>query len=115
MVIRREAFEAVGGFDERFAIAFNDVDLCLRLRERGWRIVWTPAAELYHLESTSVGQPDSPARAAQYSSEVSLMVDRWGGTLLADPFYNPNLSLAKANQLAFPPRVALPWRDGPRD
>jgi GT2 family glycosyltransferase len=114
MVIRREAFDAIGGFDERFAIAFNDVDLCLRLRERGWRIVWTPAAELRHLESTSVGQPDSPSRAAQHSGEVRLMVDRWAETLLNDPFYNPNLSLSEANELAFPPRVAYPWKESAR-
>ena len=64
MLLRREAFADVGGFDEALAIAFNDVDLCIRLRQRGWRIVWTPSAELYHFESTSVGRHDSPARAA---------------------------------------------------
>lgn len=110
MLLRRDAFEGVGGFDERLAIAFNDVDLCLRLVENGWRIVWTPAAELYHHESTSVGRHDSPARREQFERERLLMVDRWGETLLCDPHYNPNLSLFVANTPSFPPRVEYPWR-----
>ncbi|MDQ3086756.1 MAG: glycosyltransferase, partial [Actinomycetota bacterium] len=110
MVLRREAFADVGGFDESLAVAFNDVDLCIRLRERGWRIVWTPAAELYHQESISLGRHDSVERADEFELETRLLVDRWGETLSRDPHYNPNLSLQHLNELAFPPRVPYPWK-----
>ena len=50
LAVRREIFEDLNGFDERLAIAFNDVDFCIRLREKGWRIIWTPEVEHYHLE-----------------------------------------------------------------
>jgi GT2 family glycosyltransferase len=106
MVMRREAFEDIGGFDEALAIAFNDVDLCVRLRQKGWRIIWTPAVEMYHHESASVGQHSAPHRHAQFAQEVKLMRDRWGEVLDSDPFFNPNLSLASFQyRLAFPPRV----------
>ena len=94
MVIRREVFEAMAGFDERFEIAFNDVDLCIRMRQAGWRIIWTPAAMIYHYESASVGRHDSPERAEKFAQEVKMMRDSWGSSLDRDPFYNPNLSLA---------------------
>jgi GT2 family glycosyltransferase len=105
MVVRRAAFVDAGGFDEAFAVSFNDVDLCLRMRDRGWRIVWTPDAELYHWESTSVGRPEaSSERELQFADEIKLATDRWGETLRRDPFYSPNLSLDSMNRLAFPPR-----------
>jgi GT2 family glycosyltransferase len=107
IVIRRNLFEEIGGFDEELAIAFNDVDLCVRLRAAGWRIVWTPAVELYHYESTSVGRHDSPERAGQFAREVASMRGRWGPVLDADPFYNPNLSLSREFHLAFPPRLPI--------
>ncbi len=62
MTIRRAAFAGVGGFDERFAIAFNDVDLCIRLKQAGWRVVFAGGAELVHGESMSLGPPDLAAR-----------------------------------------------------
>jgi GT2 family glycosyltransferase len=107
MAIRREAFEQVGGFNEALAIAYNDVDLCMRLRNAGWRILWTPQVEHYHHESASVGRADSPERRQEFAREVALMRELWGPMLDADPFYNPNLSL-RNNQmtLAFPPRLA---------
>jgi GT2 family glycosyltransferase len=104
MLLRRDVFQAVGGFDERFAVAFNDVDLCLRIRAAGWRILWTPAVELYHDESVSVGQVDSPERIRQFAGEIALMRQLWGPALDADPFYNPNLSLLYPFALASPPR-----------
>ena len=105
MAARREAFDAVGGFDEELAIAFNDVALCIRLRQNGWRIIWTPAVEMYHHESTSVGKHNAPHRHALFQQEVRLMRERWGDLLDADPFFNPNLSLVSLNYtLAFPPR-----------
>jgi GT2 family glycosyltransferase len=107
MVMRREAFYDVGGFDEGLAIAFNDVELCVRLRQNGWRIIWTPAVEMYHHESTSVGKHNAPHRFALFQLEVKLMRERWGDLLDADPFYNPNLSLVSLNyMLAFPPRLS---------
>jgi GT2 family glycosyltransferase len=105
LVMRKDVFLGVGGFDEELPIAFNDVDLCVRVRAAQWRLIWTPAAELYHHESTSVGRHDSPQRAAEFAHAVALMRKRWGPVLDADPYYNPNLSLRRAYHLAFPPRL----------
>jgi GT2 family glycosyltransferase len=107
MVIRAEAFKKVGGFDEAMPLAYNDVDLCLRLRAAGWRIVWTPAAELTHHESASIGRHDAGTTAEQYQRDVALMRQRWGNALNADPFYNCNLSLEREYTLAFPPRMRV--------
>lgn len=86
MMVRRPVFEEAGGFDaENLRDAFNDVDLCLRLRERGYRIVYTPYAELYHHESASRTHEKNPAEAAY-------MRRRWSETLDKDPYYNPNFS-----------------------
>jgi cellulose synthase/poly-beta-1,6-N-acetylglucosamine synthase-like glycosyltransferase len=107
MAIRREVFEAVGGFDERLAIAFNDVDLCMRIKQAGGRIVWTPSAELYHRESVSLGSHNSPQRAGRFKMETDFMLQHWGDSLLMDPAYNPNLSIqgGRMFQLSFPPRL----------
>jgi GT2 family glycosyltransferase len=112
MVVRRNVFEDLGGFDESLPGAFNDVDFCLRLREAGWRIVWTPNAQLYHRESVSIGRHYSRERGSEWMAEAALMTTRWRDALGADPYYSPNLSL-DALQLwepAFPPRVSYPWR-----
>lgn len=107
LVMRREVFERVGGLDEGLKVAFNDVDLCLRLCEAGYRNVWTPFAELYHHESASRGRDDLPEKRERFLSEVRCMEARWGGLLQRDPAYNPNLSLASVNSdFAFPPRGA---------
>jgi GT2 family glycosyltransferase len=107
LVTRRSVFEALEGFNEDLPIAFNDVDLCIRLRNAGWRIIWTPQVELIHHESATLGRYDSAERKTQFGREVKLMRDLWGAELDSDPFYNPNLSL-EADQftLAFPPRIA---------
>jgi GT2 family glycosyltransferase len=104
MAIRAEVFRMLGGFDEGLPLAYNDVDLCLRLRAAGWRIIWTPAAELMHHESASLGRHDAGTQAKQFARDVALMRQRWGSVLDADPFYNCNLSLERAYGLAFPPR-----------
>lgn len=111
LLVRAEAFAAVGGFDEEnLAVAFNDVDLCLKLRKAGWRIVWTPFAELDHLESVSRGTDLEGANLRRFQREIATMEARWGETLARDPYYNPNLSLADENwSLAWPPRVKRPW------
>ena len=107
MVVKRDVFDMVGGFNERLAIAFNDVDLCIRIRTAGWRIIWTPEVELYHHESASIGKHDSPERAELFRCEASLMRTMWGEILDRDPFYNPNLSLdTNHHNLAFPPRIS---------
>ncbi len=113
LVMRKTTFEEVGGFDEKnLSIAFNDVDLCLRLRERNLQIVWTPYAELIHHESASRGYEDTSAKQERFQREAEYMTQRWGALLQADPFYNPNLSLQRDAQfkLAFPPRLERPWK-----
>ena len=110
MVVRKSAFDAVGGFDETLAVAYNDVDFCLRLGARGLRNVWTPFAELYHFESVSRGDDAQGPSRERFLRESQLMRDRWQGLLDADPYYNPNLSLTRADfGLASPPRHARPW------
>lgn len=86
LMTRREIFEALGGFNERLAIDFNDVDYCLRVRQAGYRIVYTPYAQLYHLESGSHGGRQ------QASHEIEEMRRTWGSVLNEDPYYNPNLT-----------------------
>lgn len=106
LLTRKEAFTAVGGLDEvHLKIAFNDIDYCLKLRESGWKIVWTPFAELYHHESASRGYEDSPEKIERFEREQSVMRERWASWIAADPAYNPNLSLANGMfEPAFPPR-----------
>lgn len=94
LVVRREVFFQVGGFDEQnLAVAFNDVDLCLRLREAGYLNTWTPFARLYHHESASRGADNTPEKNRRYHAELAYMRDRWGPALDNDPAHNPNLSL----------------------
>jgi GT2 family glycosyltransferase len=104
LVMRSDVFNALHGFDETMPLAYNDVDLCIRLRQAGWRIIWTPMAELYHHESASIGRHNSGERAEQFLRDVALMRQRWGPILDTDPFYNRNLSLDRPYKLAFPPR-----------
>ncbi|WP_221032951.1 glycosyltransferase [Actomonas aquatica] len=106
LVIRREVFEQVGGFDERkLAVAFNDIDFCLRVRAAGYRNLWTPFAELYHHESASRGIEDNPDKLDRFAGEIATMRQRWGRELDHDPAYNPNLTgLYEDFSLATPPR-----------
>jgi glycosyltransferase involved in cell wall biosynthesis len=108
MVVRREAWDEVGGLDEvNLAIAFNDVDFGLRLRQSGWRVVWTPHATLYHHESTTRGTDTAAARVVEYNKEVRYMQSRWAEALKNDPAYNPNLTNESEDfSLAWPPRVS---------
>ena len=93
-MVPRRVWEDVGGLDESFAVAFNDVDLCLRIRKAGYLIVWTPYAELYHFESKSRGYEDTPEKQARFQGERTHLRERWGDTIDAgDPYYNPNLTL----------------------
>ncbi|MFT3928219.1 MAG: glycosyltransferase [Myxococcales bacterium] len=93
LVVRKSVFEEVGGLNEvDLKVAFNDVDFCLRLREAGYRNVWTPYAELYHHESASRGQENTPEKAARLASEADFMLARWAIALRHDPAYSPNLT-----------------------
>ena len=110
MLIRRATYLEVGGFDETFAVAFNDVDFCLRVRERGLRNVWTPFATVIHHESKSRGRENTLSKWLRFRGEMARLKARWGKALLEDPAYNPNLTLdAKNVSLAWPPRVRPPW------
>lgn len=93
MMIRRDAFQAAGGFDERLAVAFNDVDLCLRLRAAGLYNVVLPHVVLYHHESKSRGHEDTPEKQARFVAEQAVMKERWNVGGLDDPHYSPHLSV----------------------
>jgi GT2 family glycosyltransferase len=106
LLVRRDAYERVGGLDETLEVAFNDVDFCLRLRAAGLQNLWTPFAEFYHHESASRGSEDTPEKAARFRGEVERMESRWCEQLYWDPAYNPNLTLFGTDfGYAFPPRV----------
>ncbi len=108
LVIQKALFEKLGGLNEReLAIGFNDVDFCLRLLEAGYRNVWTPYAELFHHESATRGQDDSPEKQRRAEAELRYMRKRWGDKLNVDPAYNPNLTDGHDDfSLAWPPRAA---------
>ena len=96
MMVERKVFEEVEGFDERYAVAFNDVDLCLKIRKAGYWIVYDPYAELNHYESKSRGMEDTDEKVRRFNSEIALFQDRWKDILKeGDPFYNWNLTLAR--------------------
>jgi hypothetical protein len=87
LATRKSVVAQVGGFNEKFAIDFNDIDLCLRIRDAGYRIVYTPYAELYHYEGTTA------VRTTQNPREVALFNALWPESKLRDPYYNPNLTV----------------------
>ena len=93
MLVTRQAYERANGLDEDFAVAFNDVDFCLRVRDMGYDVVFTPYAECYHYESVSRGSDKTGEKKARFDSERKRLKDRFGDSLLHDPYYNPNLTL----------------------
>ena len=117
LVIQKSRFDEVGGFDaEHLAVTYNDVDLCLRLREAGYSTVWTPYAELIHHESISRGRDRSGKNHERFMRERAWMLQRWGDALRLDPAYNLNLNGEQGDfSLASPPRQAwaLPWFSAP--
>lgn len=112
MVLRRGVFEELAGLDEvNLPVAFNDVDFCLRILENNYRIVWTPYAELYHLESASRGRDDTPENAHRFSREIKYMMNVWKDKIASDPCYSQNLTLNREDfSFAMPPRVLKPWK-----
>lgn len=94
MMVKRSAFDAVGGLSEELAVAFNDIDFCMKLRKAGYLIVYNPYAELYHYESKSRGLEDTPEKVARFNKEVATFEKKWPDILKkGDPYYNPNLTL----------------------
>lgn len=98
IMVKKSVFEETGGFDEGFAVAFNDIDLCLKIREKGWLIVYNPYAELSHYESKSRGYEDTEEKVKRFNSEIDLFLKKWKGFLeQGDPYYNPNLTLSRGD------------------
>jgi GT2 family glycosyltransferase len=112
LLVRKSLYEQVGGLNEvDLKIAYNDVDFCLRLREAGYRNVWTPHAELFHHESATRGSDFSPSKRQRFDQEQDYMRSKWRALIADDPAYNPNLTeYAEDFGLAWPPRV--PWITG---
>lgn len=111
MFVRRADFNRVGGFDPSLAVAYNDVDLCLKLRALGRRTLCDPGIQLIHKESKSRGSDLSPNKARRLSEEAARMKDKWGDRLSEDPYYSPNLSRKRPDfSLAYPPRQPWPWQ-----
>jgi GT2 family glycosyltransferase len=111
LVVRRALYEEVGGLDAiHFPVGFNDVDLCLKLRGRGLRNVWTPHARLIHHESATRGRDLTTAQRARAEGEIAALRALWRTELLEDPFHSPNLALkSRIPRLAWPPRGRRPW------
>ena len=93
LLIRKKVYEEVGGMDEHLAVSYNDVDLCLKLREAGYLVVYDAFAHLYHYESRSRGYEDSPQKQARLAREAEYMKNKWKHVMGTDPYYNRNLSL----------------------
>ena len=95
LLVRTAVYDELHGLDEEFTVAYNDVDFCLRVRDAGWRIVWTPYAELYHYESKSRGSDENdPAKKARFDAEHERLYAVHGReNILHDPYYSPSLSL----------------------
>ena len=111
MVVRASIYRDVGGLDEtNLPISFNDVDFCLKVREKGFRNLWTPFAEFYHNESASRGRDDNEEKRARFQRETSYMLARWTHELCNDPAHNPNLTFYNGwPYLAPEPQVKKPW------
>lgn len=98
MMVKKFDFDAVGGLDETFQVAFNDIDLCMKFRAAGKKIIFTPYAELYHYESKSRGLEDTPEKQFRFDKEVKRFQEKWAQQLeMGDPYYSPNLSVTEGD------------------
>lgn len=98
MMVKKSEFDSVKGFDETFQVAFNDIDLCMKFRVAGKKIVFTPYAELYHYESKSRGLEDTPEKQFRFDKEVKRFQEKWAQQLeMGDPYYSPNLSVTEGD------------------
>ncbi len=111
MLIRRSAFDQVNGFDEKFEIAYNDIDFCLRLSHKGYHIIQCQQAHLIHYESLSLGNHYTGKRAGKERQEILALRNKYHHICNNDPFYSPNYALQRGMdyQLAFPPRISIPF------
>lgn len=113
LVLRRDVFQQVRGLDEQhLAVDFNDIDLCLRIGQAGYKVIWTPHAELYHHEGATRGRRRSEAHQQRFDREYAFMQASWGWLLSRDPAYNPHLTLTDCDlSISESPRVNLlaPW------
>ena len=95
---KKSVFDQVGGLSPELAVAFNDIDLCLKVRKAGYLIVYDPEALLYHHESISRGKEDTLEKRNRFEGEVDYMAKKWKDVLeKGDEYYNPNLSLLSGN------------------
>jgi GT2 family glycosyltransferase len=93
LAVRKELYREVGGLEEKYlTVAYNDVDFCLKLVEKGYRNIWTPYAELFHHESKSRGKDDTPEKKKRYEMEKRYMRRRWKNFIEHDPYYSPHLT-----------------------
>ena len=98
MMVKKSDFDAMGGLDETFQVAFNDIDLCMKFRAAGKKIIFTPYAELYHYESKSRGLEDTPEKQFRFDKEVKRFQEKWAQQLeMGDPYYSPNLSVTEGD------------------
>lgn len=98
MMVKKSDFDAVGGLDETFQVAFNDIDLCMKFRAAGKKIIFTPYTELYHYESKSRGLEDTPEKQFRFDKEVKRFQEKWAQQLeMGDPYYSPNLSVTEGD------------------
>ena len=94
LMIRKQVFLEINGFDEKYVLAFGDIDLCLNILQKGYLNVWTPYAELYHYESKTRGYEDTFEKLVRFRTETDYFKQKWAKFLLqGDPYYNLNLSL----------------------
>ncbi|MCG7360610.1 glycosyltransferase family 2 protein [Roseomonas sp. ACRSG] len=110
MAIRRTVFQELGGLEQQeLQVEWSDIEICLRLRDRGYRVVWTPYATLRHWESASLGSSATPERRARFLAEQAAVLRIWPGPMEHDPFLNPNLLASETDLLLSVPRRRRPW------
>lgn len=98
LMLRKDVFKEVGGLREELAVAFNDIDLCMKIRQKGYLVVYDPYSVWHHYESKSRGLEDTPEKVRRFNTEIATFAHYWGPILEnGDPYYNPNLTLRKAN------------------
>lgn len=99
MMVPRQVYQEIGGLDENFRVALNDIDFCLRIREKGYLVVFTPFAELYHYESKTRGSDnDGGANRKRFEEEACHFREKWAEVLdKGDPYYNRNLTLERGD------------------